>query len=328
MELTLEQIKSITLGAVDIWEEDGFIRFSRFYPAQLAMYQKENLDFYKKAQATAGIKLQFKTNSENISLRVFTVPGSSRQFFSIDVLADGKLAGAIKNLPDRYLGEFSGSIALGAGEKTVTVHLPWSVGAKIGAVCLDEGAYITPERPKKSLLIYGDSITQGYDAKQTSLRYAAKLAEFLDAQEHNRAIGGEVYNAKLAQLETDIKPDYVSIAYGSNDWSKKTQQEFWEQCRPFIKTVSERYPQAEIFVLTPIWRKDLDRETPFGDFADVEKILRRACEDLSNVKVIRGFDFVPHDESYYEDLYLHPNDEGFRHYTQNLHRELAKAMEK
>lgn len=324
MKLTLEQIRSITWGAVDVSEEDGLVHFYRFSKAQMEMYRQQNLDFYQKAHATAGVKLKFKTNSEHLSLKIQTKPGSSRTFFSLDVFVDGKLLGAIINDENGDLGAFSGEFALGAGEKLVTMHLPWSVCTSFESFCLDDGASIQPVCPAKTLLIYGDSITQGYDAKQTSLRYAAKLAEFLDAQEHNRAIGGEVYNAKLAQLETDIKPDYVSIAYGSNDWSKKTQQEFWEQCRPFIKTVSERYPQAEIFVLTPIWRKDLDRETPFGDFADVEKILRRACEDLSNVKVIRGFDFVPKDESYFADLYLHPSDEGFRHYAENLCRAIAE----
>lgn len=324
MKLTLEQIQSITLGTMRVWEEEGLVCFQRFTQQQMEMYKERNLDFYKKAHSTAGVKLQFKTDSEHLSLKVQIVPGSSRTFFSVDVFVDSKLIGAITEEQERYLGEFSGEFSLGKGEKTVTVHLPWSVGAKIQELCLDEGACIAPARPAKTLLMYGDSITQGYDAKQTSMRYATKLAEFLNAEEHNRAIGGEVFYAPLAQLE-ELSPDYITIAYGSNDWNRVSRADFTEQCSTFIQTVSEKNPQAEIFVLTPIWRKDLREERAFGRFEDVETILRTCCEGLSNVKVIRGFDFVPKDESYYADLYLHPNDEGFRHYVENLCKAIAQV---
>ena len=313
------------MGAVNAWEEDRLVCFSRFYPRQLEMYRERNLDFYKKAHSTAGIKLSFRTDSKTLSMKVQTEPGSSRKYFSVDVFADNKLVGAITEEPDRHLGEFSGSFSLGEGEKTVTVHLPWSVGAKIDCLCLEDGAFMEPVRPAKTLLIYGDSITQGYDAKNTSMRYATKLAEFLQAEEHNRAIGGEVYYAELPKLEGDISPDFIMVAYGSNDWYKVTRQEFKEQCRAFLETVSERNPQAEIFVLTPIWRKDLQEERPFGDFQDVEKLIRECCQGLSNVKVIRGFDFVPKDEAFFHDLRLHPNDEGFRYYADNLCKAIAQV---
>lgn len=326
MKLTLEQIQSVALGALRVWEEDGLVHFCRFTPEQMEMYRERNLDFYKKAHATAGVKLCFRTDSKTLSVKVQTEPGSSWKHFSVDVLADGKFVGAIKDEPDRYLGDFSGEISLGAGEKTVTVHLPWSVGAKIRELCLDDGASIQPIRPEKTLLMYGDSITQGYIAQRNFMRYAAKLAEFLNAEEHNRAIGGEVYYAELSRLEADIQPDYITVAYGSNDWHKVSREHFTQHCRDFIQEISGRFPQTEIFVLTPIWRKDFREERPFGPFEDVEKLIRQICEGLSNVKVIRGFDLVPKDESYFADDYLHPDDEGFRHYGENLCKAIASYL--
>lgn len=325
MKLTLEQIRSITMGAVDVREEQGVVCFSRFYPAQMEMYRQKNLDFYKKAHATAGVKLSFRTDSKTLSMKVQIEPGSSRTYFSVDVFAEGKPVGYLQELPDRYLGEFSGKFSLGAGEKTVMVYLPWSVELKLKELSLEEGASIEPVCPSKTVLIYGDSITQGYDARRSCMRYTAKIAEYLHAEEHNRAIGGEVYYAPLPQLEGDISPDYIAVAYGTNDWNKVTQQEFEEQCRAFVKTVSERNPQAEIFILTPIWRKELREQRPFGPFEDVEKLIGQCCEGFSNVKVIRCFDFVPKEESYFYDGRLHPNDEGFRHYAQNLCKAIAEA---
>ena len=31
-----------------------------------------------------------------------------------------------------------------------------------------------------------------------------------------------------------------------------------------------------------------------------------------------GIDFVEHDEKFYADLHLHPNEEGFKQYFKNL----------
>lgn len=324
MKLTLEQIRNITLGAVQVWEEDGRVCFCRFTREQMEMYRERNLDFYKKAHTTAGVKLCFRTDSKTLSMKVQTEPGK-RKCFSVDVCVDQKLVGAITDVPDRYLGDFSGEFSLGEGEKTVTVHLPWSVGAKIGQLCLDDGAYIQPVRPAKTLLMYGDSITQGYYAERNDMRYAAKLADFLEAEEHNRAIGGEVYYAELPRREGDISPDYIAVAYGTNDWGKKNRQFFNENCPEFIKIVSEKYPQAEVFVLTPIWRKDYGDENEFGPFEDVEKTIRKSCEGLANVKVLRGFDFVPKDEKYFYDQVLHPNNEGFTHYAENLCKAITEA---
>ena len=50
MKLTLEQIKSVTLGAVDVWEENGLVCFCRFSKEQMEMYRERRADFYKKAQ--------------------------------------------------------------------------------------------------------------------------------------------------------------------------------------------------------------------------------------------------------------------------------------
>lgn len=325
MKLTLEQIQAVTLGAVQIREEDGVVHFCRFTRQQMEMYRQRNLDFYKKAHGTAGIKLCFRTNSETLSVKVQTQPGSSRKYFSVDVFADGKHLGAITEEQDRWTGDFSGDFSLDKGEKTVTVYLPWSVGAAIEEICLDEGASVIPVRPAKTLLIYGDSITQGYDARENHMRYAAQLAEFLNAEEQNRAIGGEVYYAELPKLEENMQPDYITVAYGTNDWYKVSREHMQSHCREFIRIVSEKYPKAEIFVLTPIWRGDLQAERPFGDFADVEKIIRACCEGYSNVKVIYGFDFVPKDEKYFHDQVLHPNDQGFKHYAENLCKAIAEA---
>ena len=60
---------------------------------------------------------------------------------------------------------------------------------------------------------------------------------------------------------------------------------------------------------------------------DLERMIRLATEELPNVKVISGTDFVPHDISYFADLRLHPNDKGFAHYAENLYQAVKKEVD-
>ena len=66
----------------------------------------------------------------------------------------------------------------------------------------------------------------------------------------------------------------------------------------------------------------------FGDFKNVEKDIIEAVADIENITVISGFDFVPKDEKYFGDLRLHPNDEGFDHYVENLYGKIKSALDK
>lgn len=326
MKLTLEQIESITLGAVRVWEQADSVWFSRFTQEQMDMYRIKSEHYIRRAHATAGIQFAFRTNSTRLSLRIRPTLGSSWEQFVMEIHKDGKPLGEIESKPEGWLLGFSGEFALGEGEKLITVYFPWPVGIRVEEFSLDDGATIIPVRPSKKLLMYGDSITQGYIAQHPSMRYGVKLAEFLDAEENNRAIGGELFHASLADLEEPVKPDYITIAYGTNDWHSTTQAPFQEESQGFIRKISQKNPQAQIFVLTPVWRKDWQAEMPFGPFEDVEKCIREACQGLSNVQIIRGFDFVPKDESYFADLRLHPNEKGFACYAESLCKEIGKVL--
>ncbi len=90
--------------------------------------------------------------------------------------------------------------------------------------------------------------------------------------------------------------------------------------------MSSNYPQSKIFAITPIWRKDMNEDRIFGAFEKVEENIKSAVKDLKNVTVISGFDFVLKDEKYFADLRLHPNDEGFKYYYENLYNEIKDKM--
>lgn len=335
MKLNLSQIKDITLGASGIEEIENGIHFYRFTEEQRELYlersnQKKN-DFYVKALSTSGVQMRFRTDSQSLLIDVDVEKGSTRRYFSMEVFVNGKRIDAIKNFSEEELfgdftkwkfplGSFSKRFDLGEGEKEVRVYFPWSVKTILKEVCLDDGAFIIPVRPKKQLLCFGDSVSHGYDVLYPSNKYLTKLADILDAEEHNKAIGGEIYFPELAKTREDFEPDYIIVEYGSNDWSKCTREEMTHNCRKFLCNVSNNYPQARIFVTTPIWRKDMHKETPFGDFMRVGEIIKEQAAGIENISVIWGFEFVPRDESLFADLKLHPSDKGYEYFLENLRK--------
>lgn len=335
MKLDLSQIRAVAFGAEEITQEEDGFHFYRFNRQQQELYEQISPgNFYRKCFATSGIRLQFVTDSRCLKLAISAASPGGRKYFALDVFVNGTMIGSIDNLPDDMplnyslvqlpLGDYSGEFDLGDGMKDVCVFLPWSVCTVIGSMELDDGSVIVPVKPRHKLLAFGDSITHGYDAKHPSNKYITRLAMALDAEECNKAIGGEEFYPPLAEAENGSAPDYIVVAYGTNDWSHSTRQRLTERCRAFYKTLSEKYPNAKIFALTPIWREDWQAEKPVGPFHDVEAIIRESVKDLSNVTVIRGFDHVPKDIGFFADLRLHPTDAGFDHYFNNL---LAKLRQ-
>ena len=230
MKLTFEQIKSITTGAVCVEKEDDKIRFHRFTEQQEILYGKGGKTFNVRCAASAGIRFRFKTNSQTLKLKFEILKGSSRWYYSFDVFVNGKVVGYLDNfsgvqLPRNYtgvelpLGNAEKEFALGKGDKEVCVYFPWSVCPLLEELSLEDGAYVIPVKPSKKLLAFGDSITQGFDALRPSGRYISRLADALEAEEFNKGIGGERYCPDLARLRDTFTPDYILVAYGSNDWS-------------------------------------------------------------------------------------------------------------
>ena len=336
MKLTLEQIQSIARGVAYVSEENDGVIFHRFTAEQEELYRQTGEDFYRKAQGSAGVRLHFRTDSQTLRFGAdIRCQSSSRSRYSFDVYVNGTPIAFFDNddpsLPypsqEFPIVPVNGTVDLGAGDKEVQIYFPWSMCPCVTAVELDDSAVVTPVKPSKTMLSFGDSITHGYDALRPSGSYASKLADALDADARNKAIGGEIFFPALAKLKDDITPDYISVAYGTNDWSKCQPDQFCANCREFYKALHDNYPTARIFAITPIWRGDYKDYRPMGDFFLIDKTIRELTADLERVTVIDGFGFVPQDPALFADLRLHPNDAGFEHYAANLIEQVKKIIE-
>ncbi len=341
MQLTFEQIRAITVGAVDFEETKDYLQPYRLTAAQREFTRYADR-YYHRGMASAGVCFCFETDSESLSLEMECLNTEVRDYFSFEVFANGELIGYLDNFPEEGMppqfyhevklgkpeGVFSRTFDLGTGEKTVRVNFPWSKLVKIRSVELDDGAKLMPVKRNKKLLAFGDSITHGMDGYRPSQRYVAQLADFLNADEYNKAIAGETYCPGLAACRDDFTPDYIMVAYGTNDWTLKNREALVENSHQFYENLQKNYPGVPVFVITPIWRADLDIERPFGAFEDVEAIIRKNAADFPQIQVIRGYDLVPHDAKYFVEAKLHPTTEGFAHYAKNLCAKIGALLNK
>lgn len=333
MKLDLAQIKAITTGAVRIQQEEDGIHFYRFTEEQQKLYAGVSADFLKKTHATSGVKFCFRTNSEHFSLKWLAINGSGRTFFQFDVFVNGKRIESFGNfdadtVTREYtsfaypLGEFEKTVFLGKGAKDVCIYFPYSIRAVVHEVSIDDGAWLEPKIPRKKALVFGDSIAHGYDALRPSNSAFTRIVEALGAQEFNKGIGGDKFFPELAATKEPFDPEYIVVAYGTNNWFGDTKEKFTVACNLFYQNLGANYPKAKIFALTPIWREDCMQEKKFGKFEEVEAGIRAAVRDLENVQVISCFNFIPHDKNFLGDFWVHPSDEGFDYYYENLYKEI------
>ena len=334
MKLKIAQIREIAFGVDRVEEINGAFVFHRFTHEQEEMYKVRRDDFYLKVFSPSGVCLRFSTNSENLFLKTEIALGTAKNFFSFDLFINGELTDSLTNfveeaLPPDYgaeefqLGEYAKNFSLGTGEKEIILHFPWSVIATVKELSLDDGCSIIPMKPAGRMLSFGDSITQGYHSLHPSRKYTTQLAAALGVQEHNKAIGGEIFFPELALTKESFVPDYITVAYGTNDVNRCSFEEFTANCQAFLKNLHKTYPDSKTFVLTPIWRMAFD-DLVF--YHRIENTIREATAGYENMVVVSGIDFVPHSESAFGDLVLHPNDQGFDHYFMNLFKTIKSMV--
>jgi len=320
MKADFELIRALAHGAVRTVEENGDVLFHRFTEEQRKVYES-NHPFWLKTFADSGIRLEFAADAAKFALRGIAEPASSRSFCFFDVYVNGAL---IKHVGSHALAdnpEFDFEVALPNGTNRVAVYLPGLSRIRLHELEFTGGVKVAPVPKKRTILCYGDSISQGYDARYPSLAYTNIVADALDAEVINKAIGGDRFNPKLAALPDDVRPDLVIVAYGTNDWSHEPREVLRETAEKFFELTAKNFAGIPIYALLPLWRHDWMRVTQVGTFAEGAAIIRKAAERHAGIRVVDGWELLPHLESCVSDG-LHPNDFGFQFMARNLLRHI------
>jgi len=301
--LSYDAIRSVAFGAVNISEQENGLRFNKFSDKQIEKWTSYNR--YNEAASSTGIRLDFYTNSSS-----FYFKASKNTKFELFINGESKEISSTGIFDVKLEGE----------NNRITVLFPnHQVNTTLFEVKLDEGATITPYEYQRKFLIVGDSITQGYSAATDSLSWANRITRMFDADSVIQAISGGTFQVSTLDPEVDFIPDYIFVAYGTNDWgARSSMDDFRSYAQAYYDKLAELYPDAKIIGITPIWRKDTDPRR-VGEFDDMCAALKEIIESVGGYAV-NGVDLVPHDRQYYgEDICLHPNNEGFEFYANNLY---------
>lgn len=322
--LYYNEIIGSIFGAVQIVDRDGWLYLDRFTAKQR---ERLNGDEHlgRRSLSSSGMILDFWTDSTTLAFDYQVFVASSRSFFYFDVYVNGELL-FHQGKEDIYSDEDRLSVLMKEGKKRVTVYLPCLFGTRIKNVEIDDGAEFIPVEKSKNILFLGDSITQGYSAKFTSLTYANAITRFYDANCLNQAIGGNIFNEDDLDECLSFQADMVFVAFGTNDW--KQGVDVSTNCERYFKKLTNIYKVVPIYVILPIWRGDtveLEKTTPLR-FLEVRDIIREKAEVYSNVHVIDSINFLPHCEDVFEDKVLHPNDIGFVMYANGIQKALEKEI--
>lgn len=314
MILTLNDIKSITEGAVVIEESNVGFEFHRFTSFQRSVLDKAS-DFCIKATATSGVVLHCHCSGKEIKLKYKSAQGSSRTFIAFDCYIDNQLVYHYFDDPKVYESDGEFSLSLPERECEVKIYFP-NLNKIIVTEFSIDGTWKPIAQKRGKLLAYGDSITQGYDAIYPSGSYALLLARHFNLELVNRGIGGERFNAKVLKEEADFMPEMVTVAYGTNDWVYRSFPVLTKKAKDFLLRLSQLYTNIPVYCLLPIWRADEENGAKGGSLAEVREFLRKEAEQYPNFKVIQPI--FPQDVKLFSDGYLHPNDDGFKIMAQSI----------
>ncbi len=318
--LSLSQIKSITFGALEVTEEYGEFCFRRF--------ENTARDFYSSVGfSTASVLLDFLTDAEALSFDYRCIKRVDRCHCFFDIYENDVLIGHTGRVCEKEEAEFSGKyeVKLSSGSKRIRIYFPNLFEGRIKNLVLSGNTYIKRAEKSKKLLMMGDSITHGYDACFPSLSYANTVARELDFDMINQAVGGEMFKGASLPEKTSLSPDYITVAYGTNDWSwsHKTLDECIANERIYFEKLKALYPCSKIIYISPLYRGDNTRLTELGGFKESVRCFAETAAGYG-ASVIDGWELIPHTSEVFEDKYLHPNDLGFTQYAKALLRELYR----
>ena len=328
MLLNDQQVRAMTKGAARIEINDGYYRFLRFTAAEEQTYANHprKPNFLGSTYQMACIRWAFRTDSNVIEFDFSNYVKTNQAAFLIDVFENEALSRSVK-INFQYINAGHLQIPLSEGEKLVELYFPYGAYLTVANVALADGSTFEPASRKYKMLTYGDSITHGGSASNPSFSYAPRLAAMLNADIINKGIGGEHFYPPLICEKTAEEPDWITVAYGTNDWKHCTKEEFDENCSSVLRKIRDFYPDKPIFVITPTWRADSNLETPFGAPAtEIYAQILKNAKVIDNVTVLRGWDMVPHNVEYFGDKRLHPNNLGFSIYASNLYRAIIPHL--
>lgn len=312
--ISKEELSPYIFGAVDTFEYDGWVCFSRFTEKQ-GQWLKNN-NFPREKCSASGMRLEFNTKGGMLSFDYYSEQSTcvgNAPIFGLEITLDGMPAYHIyrEELPLTDKVEFE--IPNSDDFVHVAVYFPLRASLRIKNVIMPDD--VRPVKKELKILTLGDSITAGAVCKHSNHCYVNFIADKLNAELLNQGVGGSKFPPEFLD-DLPFDPDIVTVAYGVNDFFAGVILS--ETPKIYFEKIYERYKDKKILVLLPIWcgREDTGEE---NKLELGRKYIREIAQKYPNTSVIDCKNFVPRlPEFYWDDECVHPNDLGFMYYDNNL----------
>lgn len=340
-------------------QPDGWVRPLRLTPAQMRAVGSVQAWhpglFRTMAQTTAGVTLEFVTDSSEVALEVWLdgEPAGTRSMlkyvpdqvsavsgeegslpphdgFGLEV--DGKRLDPL--MPRVGRGAFSfwvddpaKSPAAGIGQlpglgdtHRVRVWLPCLRGCALRAV-VGNGTLIEPVDQRPQLLVLGDSIAQGFVVGDPSLAWPALLARRSGLDLVNQSLGGQVFQPGTFQgLKEATKVARVVVALGANYRYEPCQEGLVRRdVDRYLRELDGLFPETPTYLVGPLWHAEEAYPSHARScWRQVPRAIAEAQEPYGQMAWVDGTVLMDHDAALLADGYEHPGAKGSRQVAQRL----------
>lgn len=190
------------------------------------------------------------------------------------------------------------------------------------------------ELPKKKILFYGSSITNGASPTLYHMCYAQQTARHLKADCLNQGLSGSCQcQPEVADYLAERDDwDMLCLELGVNMRGGFTPEEFKKRSRYLVKKIITAYPEKPLFLITIYPNAQSPRNALKTCYAQknqeaFDQVLRDAVSELKheNLHLIEGADVLTDFSGVTKDL-IHPSDYGHTEMGFNLSRIISREF--
>ncbi len=259
--------------------------FLRFAPELLKEAKPPSHYFNpEKARNTTGVSMSFATASPIVRIKFQTTKRTS-----FGVFQNGKLTEILTAAPNDDELKIQ---SINPGKRVeYRISFPVLRNPIFKELILqdDFSLLAVPPRRKKVLVALGDSITHGQGQTVSHESWSWQVAESLEMEHYNLAVGGSSANAYMPTAIAKLpRVDLVSILWGYNDWVNKgkTPDEFSKDLNAAIDVIRSAHPNATIAIPRMLQTKTTVSKRTSNEYSAAD--FREAANELVSARQKSG----------------------------------------
>lgn len=271
---------------------------------------------------SSNVRLLIKTDSSYVTLNWKVDAKFDKYEVKGEVFCDKKFHSSFVPDSSEY---FNKNIfrANNEGDHLWEIHFPWCTIAVIEHILLGKKASLcSPDEDKREImLIYGSSITQGYDSKTATGTWPFIMAEALDIDFYNLGFGGAAFYEKAVAEYIASRKDwrYLTIEAGTNtSGGYETPDSYKITLNNFLDIIRASHPSLPIMCFTSTLFEDHDLKGMKNGYGFLIEDYRKATRETvsqrmesdKNIFIAEGMEWLS--EKRFLNDNIHPNNAGMK----------------